>query len=212
MAQSHILYCLFNSCANQKLIQNEKFKYYLWNYLLHIQNCQSAFRERLGTCFSQIWFWAFDFIAPPVPHNILSCFCTLSPKFYAAAKSLQSCLTLCDPIDGSPPGSPIPGILQARVGCHFYNSSQNYNLSVLEIILIELNYFIFTVLFCFFFCRADIQSNIWKSEIKVILNYVIPGFSLEMCMCVQFGTACLGGCDTFSDFRGSDDKVAQVCI
>ena len=32
----------------------------------------------------------------------------------AAAKSLQSCLTLCDPIDGGPPGSPIPGILQAR--------------------------------------------------------------------------------------------------
>ena len=35
-------------------------------------------------------------------------------KAAAAAKSLQSCLTLCDPIDGSPPGSPIPGILQAR--------------------------------------------------------------------------------------------------
>ena len=33
----------------------------------------------------------------------------------AAAKSLQSCLTLCDPIDGSPPGSPIHGIFQARV-------------------------------------------------------------------------------------------------
>ena len=33
----------------------------------------------------------------------------------AAAKSLQSCLTLCDPIDDSPPGSPIPGILQARI-------------------------------------------------------------------------------------------------
>ena len=32
----------------------------------------------------------------------------------AAAKSLQSCLTLCDPIDGNPPGSPVPGILQAR--------------------------------------------------------------------------------------------------
>ena len=32
----------------------------------------------------------------------------------AAAKSLQSCLTLCDPINGSPPGSPVPGILQAR--------------------------------------------------------------------------------------------------
>ena len=41
----------------------------------------------------------------------------------AAAKSLQSCPTLCDPIDGSPPGSPVPGILQARkntgTGCHF---------------------------------------------------------------------------------------------
>ena len=39
----------------------------------------------------------------------------------AAAKSLQSCLTLCDPIDDSPPGSPVPGILQARTlewGCH----------------------------------------------------------------------------------------------
>ena len=38
----------------------------------------------------------------------------------AAAKSLQSCPTLCDPIDGSPPGSAIPGILQERtgVGCH----------------------------------------------------------------------------------------------
>ena len=32
----------------------------------------------------------------------------------AAAKSLQSCPTLCDPIDGSPTGSPVPGILQAR--------------------------------------------------------------------------------------------------
>ena len=32
----------------------------------------------------------------------------------AAAKSFQLCLTLCDPTDGSPPGSPIPGILQAR--------------------------------------------------------------------------------------------------
>ena len=31
----------------------------------------------------------------------------------AAAKSLQLCPTLCDPIDGSPPGSPVPGILQA---------------------------------------------------------------------------------------------------
>ena len=38
----------------------------------------------------------------------------LALPFPAAAKSLQSCLTLCDPIDGSPPGSPVTGILQAR--------------------------------------------------------------------------------------------------
>ena len=40
--------------------------------------------------------------------------CTAFPAAAAAAKSLQLCLTLCDPRDGSPPGSPIPGILQAR--------------------------------------------------------------------------------------------------
>ena len=44
--------------------------------------------------------------------------CQASPlnpgDFVAAAKLLQSCPTLCDPIDGSPPGSPVPGILQAR--------------------------------------------------------------------------------------------------
>ena len=46
----------------------------------------------------------------------------------AAAKSLQSCPTLCDPIDGSPPGSPVPGILQARtlewVAISFSSQSQ----------------------------------------------------------------------------------------
>ena len=39
----------------------------------------------------------------------------LSREHTAAAKSLQSCLTLCDPIDSSPPGFPVSGILQARI-------------------------------------------------------------------------------------------------
>ena len=39
---------------------------------------------------------------------------SFEPPAAAAAKLLQLCLTLCDPIDGSPPGSPVPGILQAR--------------------------------------------------------------------------------------------------
>ena len=38
-----------------------------------------------------------------------------TPAAAAAAKSLQTCPTLCDPVDGSPPGSPVPGILQARI-------------------------------------------------------------------------------------------------
>ena len=51
--------------------------------------------------------------------SIHSCYSYLTAIFpcaaaAAAAKLLQSCLTLCDPIDGCPPGSPIPGILQAR--------------------------------------------------------------------------------------------------
>ena len=45
------------------------------------------------------------------------------------AKSLQSCPTLCDPIDGSPPGSPVPGILQARTlewaAISFSNGTKN---------------------------------------------------------------------------------------
>ena len=49
--------------------------------------------------------------------NPLQCSCLENPMdrgTWQAAKSLQSCPTLCDPIDGSPPGSPVPRILQAR--------------------------------------------------------------------------------------------------
>ena len=54
---------------------------------------------------------------PETPETALSrCSITFGPvgAAAAAAKSLQSCPTLCDPIDSSPPGSPLPGILQAR--------------------------------------------------------------------------------------------------
>ena len=51
----------------------------------------------------------------------------------AAAKSLQSCPILCDPIDGSPPGSPIPGSLQARTLEGIAISFSKKHLSVREI-------------------------------------------------------------------------------
>ena len=55
---------------------------------------------------------------PGSPYHSVEIKLPMKPVSYsaaAAAKSLQLCPTLCDPIDGSPPGSPIPGILQARV-------------------------------------------------------------------------------------------------
>ena len=58
----------------------------------------------------KIIHWPNKWICGLIPTNI--CCFTLCPA--AAAKSLQSCLTLCDPIDSSLPGSPVPGILQAR--------------------------------------------------------------------------------------------------
>ena len=81
-----------------------------------------------------------------------SLFCNLRPEFApysffvfccsaTAAKSLQSCPTLCDPIDGSPPGSPVPGILQARtlewVAISFSNA-QNYKAKVKSLSCVQL--------------------------------------------------------------------------
>ena len=58
--------------------------------------------------FKQVW----ETLTENVKSVVLSSGCTSESP--AAAKSLQSCPTLCDPIDASPPGSPVPGILQAR--------------------------------------------------------------------------------------------------
>ena len=66
------------------------------------------------SCFFPLQFVMLP-VTPQVPYNSHS---PLSPGHLAAAaaaaKSLQSCPTLCDPIAGSPPSSPVPGILQAR--------------------------------------------------------------------------------------------------
>jgi len=66
-----------------------------------------------------------------MPQLKRSCFPQLKDPT-AAAKSLQSCSILCDPIGGSPPGSPLPGILQARtlerVAIAFSDMSQLKNL------------------------------------------------------------------------------------
>ena len=71
--------------------------------------------QRLQSRGLEVWPHMLDTIFKPY-----SSLCTSSsgkPAAAAAAKSLQSCPTLCDPRDGSPPGSPVPGILQATLQC-----------------------------------------------------------------------------------------------
>ena len=82
---------------------------------------QSLIKGCPGLCSSLLWLvcltWEGQFAPTPCSlffKSSLSGFFTLLLSAAVAAKSLQSCPTLCDPIDGSPPGSPVPGILQAR--------------------------------------------------------------------------------------------------
>ena len=71
----------------------------------------------MSSALSQVMFsWV---VLLPQAHSFLIFFFFLNQLLLeyaaAAAKSLQLCLTLCNPIDGSPPGSSVPGILQARI-------------------------------------------------------------------------------------------------
>ena len=65
----------------------------------------AAYQAPLSMGFSRQEYWSA--VPLPSPQEFLA-------AVAAAAKSLQSCPTLCDPIDGNPPGPAIPGILQAR--------------------------------------------------------------------------------------------------
>ena len=67
--------------------------------------CRPHFESRRGGQFPILWISVIAYTR---------CGLTHSSAVAAAAKLLQSCPTLCDPTDSNPPGSPIPGILQAR--------------------------------------------------------------------------------------------------
>ena len=88
----------------------------------------------------------------------------------AAAKLLQSCPTLCDPIDGSPPGSPVPGILQARtlewVAISFSN--------VLNIgVFAAFTAYVSTILIWDRTTSGDSQSTLWRRDLSVNLCWEI---------------------------------------
>ena len=75
--------------------------------LMYVWPCWAMIREKIHVIFLLVQ------LASRI-HFKSMYVCKLPEVAAAAAKSLQSCPTLCDPIDGSPPGSPVPGILQAR--------------------------------------------------------------------------------------------------
>ena len=85
-------------------IEYEMLEWPLWSLFLSHNKCHGFFSVEQKRAMSWIILKLVSLHAP----------ITLSSAAAAAAKSLQSCRTLCDPIDGSPPGSPVPGILQAR--------------------------------------------------------------------------------------------------
>ena len=62
-----------------------------------------------GICHARVLEWVV------IAFSAFVYYCFIKTAVAAAAKSLQSCSTLCDPVDGSPPGSSIPVILQARI-------------------------------------------------------------------------------------------------
>ena len=71
---------------------------------------QSTGSQEVGHDWATELNWIWNNRSLPAFQKTFHCFLLAA----AAAKSLQLCLTPCDPIDGSPPGSPVPGILQAR--------------------------------------------------------------------------------------------------
>ena len=83
-----------------------------WCFQPWDQECWSGWRKVVVTSYFIIWKFASFFSCLKERKFALGEACTAAAS--AAAKSLQSCPTLCDPIDGSPPGSAILGVLQAR--------------------------------------------------------------------------------------------------
>ena len=90
-----------------------------WFDLLAVQGTLKSLLQHHSSKASILQRSAFCIVQLSLPYNSSVLSFLYSPTLTsihaaAAAKSLQSCPTLCDPIDGSPPGSPVPRILQAR--------------------------------------------------------------------------------------------------
>ena len=102
-------------------------------------------------------------------HGWISQTCLVEAATAAAAKSLQSCPTLCNPRDGSPPGSPIPGILQART---------------LEWVAI-----FFSIVYCFSLCIIIHNVCVCVQLLSFVWLFVTTGTAACQALSVGFFTA-----------------------
>ena len=111
----------------------------------------------------------------------------------AAAKSLQSCLTLCDPMDCSPPGSSVHGIFQARVGCHclLWNISCYRSINFISPFKSQYLHFFDTFFICcclinLYFCLFSFIYINWR---LITLQYR-SGFCHTL-ICISHGFTCV---------------------
>ena len=104
----------------------------------------------------------------------------------AAAKLLQPCLTLCGPIDGSPPGSPVPGILQARVlewGTIAFSVCESYTLKKVTDVIYSLGTF---ALSSFLELLSINNDFTWHVLSKVEKKYWLVAFNFSLYISVCF--------------------------
>ena len=96
-------------------------------------------------------------------------------KSAAAAKSLQSCPTLCDPRDGSPPGSPVPGIFQARtlawVAISFPNAWKSCIFSIWELFML-LIFSTVDLLYLYVVSSSHFKCNVLRNQKAVHTSLV----------------------------------------
>ena len=134
--------CIYIFHQIWKVFNHYLFKYFFFpfsfgNSVIYMLVCLVSHRSLMLCLFFFILlsFCSFDLIICFLTFTFIDPFLCLPISAAATAKSLQSCLTLCDPIDSSPPGSIIHGIFQARrlewgaiafSGAHVYSYRVNF--------------------------------------------------------------------------------------
>ena len=104
--------CINMSLSHQNVLSTSIRYVFVHRFIWHILLSTHHSLDTLVHAYSYRYIYMYTYTACMC---VVTLICVWMHMYAAAAaKSRQSCLTLCDPVDGSPPGSPVPGILQAR--------------------------------------------------------------------------------------------------